>query len=122
MGVYRRLLETATEIEVHKYIAEAYRLRARIAVAENDHEKAVSEFGAALDELKRYPAPLVTWRTYSDLGRLEQSRGNADAAQAAFLNAQQIVEMCAANVTDEKLKATFLNSDAVKQVMAGAGQ
>jgi len=118
----RRLLETATEVEVHKYIAEAYRLRARIAVAANDSEKAISEFEAALDELKRYPAPLVAWRTYSDLGRLEQSRGNADAAQAAFLNAWQIVEMCAANVTDENLKSTFLTSEAVKLVVAGAGE
>jgi tetratricopeptide (TPR) repeat protein len=116
----QRLLNTANQYEVHKYIAEAHRLRAQIAIAANDPATAEAEFAAALDELQRYPAPLVAWRTYAALGRLEAERGRLTAAKAAFAKAAEIVNACAANVSDDNLRATFLNSKAVRRVMAGA--
>ncbi|MGH9962259.1 MAG: hypothetical protein ACREBC_34905, partial [Pyrinomonadaceae bacterium] len=116
----QRLLDTANQHEVHKYIAEARRLKGKIAVAASDPATAKTEFAAALDELKRYPAPLVAWRTYADLGRLHSAHGDQMAAQSAFAQAAEIVNACAANVTDDNLRATFLNSAAVREVMAGA--
>ncbi len=116
----QRLLDTASQHEVHKYIAEAHRLKARIAIAANDPGVADAEFTAALDELQRYPAPLVAWRTYADLGRLQSKLGDISAAQSAFSQAAEIVNACAANVTDDNLRATFLNSKAVREVMSGA--
>jgi tetratricopeptide (TPR) repeat protein len=118
----QRLLDTATEHEVHKYIAEAYRLRAEIAIALSDPSTAEAEFTAALDELKRYPAPLVEWKTCAALGRLESSRGNLTTARSAFSRAAEIVKACAASVTDDDLGATFLSSAAVGEVLAGAGE
>lgn len=115
----RRLLETANEHEVHKYIAEAHRLQAQIAIARGDLDGAAKEFAAGLEELKRHPAPLVAWRTYADLGRLHSERGDETAAKTAFTQAAEIVEACAANVRDDDLRATFLNSKAVSGVMAG---
>jgi len=81
---------------------------------------AESEFAAALEELDRYPAPLVAWRTLADLGRLQLDRGDQRAAQSSFNRAAEIVNACAANVTDDDLRATFLNSTAVREVMDGA--
>jgi serine/threonine protein kinase/tetratricopeptide (TPR) repeat protein len=115
----QRLLDTANQHEVHKYIAEAHRLKAQIAVAASDPPTAEAEFAAALDELDRYPAPLVAWRTYADLGRLQSKHGDPMAAQSAFTRAAEIVKTCAANVTDDNLRAIFLNSTAVREVMAG---
>jgi len=117
----QRLLDTANQHEVHKYIAEAHRLKAQIALAADDPAGAEAELAAALEELQRFPAPLIAWRTYSDLGRLQSEHGRRQDAQAAFTQAAAIVNACAANVTDEELRATFLNSKAVGQVMAGAG-
>jgi serine/threonine protein kinase/tetratricopeptide (TPR) repeat protein len=116
----QRLLDTAEEYEVHKYIAEAHRLKAQIAIAAGDLYAAQREFNAALDELQRYPAPLVEWKTYAALGRLESTRGNDPAARSAFTRAAEIVNACAASVTDDGLRATFLNSQAVQQVLASA--
>ena len=116
----QRLLDAANQHEVHKYIAEAHRLKARIAIAANDPAIAEAEFAAALDELQRYPAPLVAWRTYADLGRLHSDLGNQAAAQSAFTEAAEIVNACAANVTDDNLRTTFLTSKAVREVLAGA--
>ncbi|MGI9065044.1 MAG: serine/threonine-protein kinase PknK [Pyrinomonadaceae bacterium] len=115
----QRLLDTAKEHEVHKYIAEAHRLKAQIAIAASDPATAETEFAAALDELERHPAPLVAWRTYADLGRLQAQRGDPTAAQSSFNLAAEIVMACAANVSDNDLRATFLSSTAVREVMAG---
>ncbi len=73
----QRLLDTANQYEAHKYVAEAHRLKAQIAIAASDRATAEAELAAALDELQRYPAPLVAWRTYADLGRLQSERGEA---------------------------------------------
>lgn len=116
----QRLLDTAIEHEVHKYIAEAYRLKARIALAADDQETAYTQFRSALAELEQHPAPLVEWRTRADLGRLEQTRGNENEAREAFGRAREIIEECAANVSDENLRATFLNSAVVREVMSQA--
>lgn len=116
----QRLLDTASEHGVHKYIAEAHRLKAQIAIAANDQAGAELEFAAALEELQRYPAPLVAWRTYTDLGDLQRERGRLPDAQASFTRAAEIVNACAANVTDENLRATFLNSKIVRRLKAGA--
>gem|GEM_PF-3312400 len=116
----QRLLDTANQHEVHKYMAEGHRLRAQIAIAASDPATAEAEFAAALDQLHRYPAPLVAWRTYADLGRLQSERGDLTAAQSAFTQAAEIVKACAANVTDDNLRATFLNSTAVREVIDGA--
>jgi len=116
----QRLFVTATVHEVHKYRAEAYRLKARIAMAMGDLDSASTEFAAALDELGQYPAPLTAWRTYADLARMEQSRGNGRQAHEAYTRASEIIQMVASNVADEKLRATFLNSRAVGEVMGGA--
>jgi len=116
----QQLLDTANQYEANKYISEAHRLKAQIAVAANDPAVAESEFAAALEELDRYPAPLVAWRTLADLGRLQLDRGDQRAAQSSFNRAAEIVNACAANVTDDDLRATFLNSTAVREVMDGA--
>jgi tetratricopeptide (TPR) repeat protein len=116
----QRLLDTATEHEVHKYIADAHRLKAQIAIAAGDTATAETEFEASLDELQRYPAPLIAWRTYADLARLQSERGDTAAAQSSFKQAAEIVMSVAANVTDSDLRATFLSSTAVREVIAGA--
>jgi tetratricopeptide (TPR) repeat protein len=116
----QRLLDTAAQHEVHKYIAEAHRLKAQIAIAASDPATAEKEFAAALDELQRHPAPLVAWRTYADLGRLQAQRDDPTAAQSSFKQAAEIVMACAANVSDSDLRATFLSSKAVREVIAGA--
>ena len=116
----QRLLDTAGKYEVHKYIAVAHKLMAQIAVAEGDTSAAETEFAAALAELQKYPVPVVTWRTYAQLGRLKSSLGDVSAAREAFAKGAEIVNGIAANVADASLRETFLNSDAVREVMAGA--
>jgi tetratricopeptide (TPR) repeat protein len=113
----RSLLETATHHEARKYIAVARKLFAEIAIARGDLTEAEAQFNAALDLLREYPVPILVWKTYAALGRWRSRLGDKPAAREAFAQAAAIVRTIAANVTDERLRATFLNSPAVREVL-----
>jgi tetratricopeptide (TPR) repeat protein len=104
----RRLMETATEHEVHKYKAVAHGLLGEISIASGEPKAASRHFDAALAELKDHPAPLVAWRTYGGAARAKAACGDVNGAQEASARASEIVHMIAGNVSDEKLRNTFL--------------
>jgi serine/threonine protein kinase/tetratricopeptide (TPR) repeat protein len=104
-----RLQATATEHGVHKYIAVAHQLMARVSIASGDLSAAEQHFEAALAELNEYPVPVVAWKTYAGAARLKLTQGDVAGAQEAFGRASEIVNTIAANVSDEKLRNTFLN-------------
>lgn len=116
----RQLLDTATQYEAHKYIATAYKLFAEIAIKRGDVDRGEARLDAALDELRGYPAPLVAWKTHAALGRLRAQLGDSQAARSAFTQAAAIINQTAANVDDEKLRAIFLDSRAVREVLDGS--
>jgi tRNA A-37 threonylcarbamoyl transferase component Bud32/tetratricopeptide (TPR) repeat protein len=116
----RRLLETATHHNAHKYVAVAHKLLADAAAARGDLTAADEELKAALNELRDYPAPLAAWKTFAALGRLCLQRGDGREACDAFARAAAIVNQMAANVDDEQLRATFMSSAAVREVVIGS--
>src|SRR6201988_5138085 len=105
-----RLHATATEHEVHKYIAVAHHLRARVSLAANDLSEAEKNFDAALAELEKYPVPLVTWKVQDGRARLKTQMGQEAEAQEALARPSEIVNYIASNVNDENLRAKFLKA------------
>ena len=77
--------------------------------------KQKAHLNTALNQLAGYSVPLVEWKIYSLLGRVRLHLGDGSAAEA-FERASTIVQMIAANVHDEKLRASFLASPAVQEV------
>jgi len=65
----------ATRYEIRKYIGEAHKLQAGIAVARGDLESGREELGKSLDVLRAYPCPIVEWKVYADLGPLLTQQG-----------------------------------------------
>jgi tetratricopeptide (TPR) repeat protein len=116
----RRLLEAATHYEARKYIAISHKLLAEVATSRGDLTDAEVNLAAAFDQLQRYPAPLVAWKTYAVLGRLRRLMGDGESSRSAFAQAAAIVGEIAANVQDDGLRATFLNSTAVREILDGA--
>lgn len=105
-----RLYATATEHEVHKYIAVAHHLRAKVCLAGNDLTQAEKNFDLALAELERYPVPLVAWKVWAGKARLKTQLGQEAEAREASSRATEIVNFIASNVADETLRATFLTA------------
>jgi DNA-binding winged helix-turn-helix (wHTH) protein/tetratricopeptide (TPR) repeat protein len=116
-GCARQLLESATHYEARKYVAIARKIRAELAVARRDLATAEAELNSALNLLQKYPAPLAAWKIHSGLGRLRLRGGNPSSAREAFDEAVRIIRMIAANVDDQTLRSTFLESPAVRDVL-----
>ena len=114
------LFSTASHFKTRKYVAVAHKLRSEIAIAEGNPEVACGEYQAALDVLDEYPVPVVRWRVLAGLGKLLSSTGDAAGSLKAFGEAKKIVEEIAANVFDNSLRTTFMESEAVQEVMSGA--
>ncbi len=115
-----RLFNAANEFKARKYVAAAHKLRGVIAVAEGDNEGARAAFNKALTVLEQYPVPVVKWKVLADLGRLLKANGEHDEAKKAFSSAREIIHDAAFHVKDEALRATFLTSHAVKEIMSEA--
>ena len=109
-----RLMATASEHEVHKYIAVAHNLMARISVRAGELEAAEKYFDAALAELRDYPAPLVAWRVHAGRARLKSKMGDVAGAEEASARATEIINLIASNVKDENLRNTFLSATSDK--------
>ena len=105
-----RLHASATEHEVHKYIAVAYQLMGRVSIASGDFAEADKHFDDALAEMEQYPAPLVAWKVHAARAQLKSKMGDEAGAKEASAQAFEIVNAIAANVTDEKLRDGFLKS------------
>jgi tetratricopeptide (TPR) repeat protein len=105
-----RLMETATEHEVHKYIAVAHHLNGKVSVAAGELAEAEKHFDSALAELQQYPVPLVAWKVHAGQARLKSQLGDTAGARDAAAKASEIVNSIAANVSDENLRNTFLKA------------
>jgi tetratricopeptide (TPR) repeat protein len=116
-GYARLLLDAATRYEARKYIVIAHKLLAESAIAGNNLAEAETQLTNALLQFAGYSVPLVAWRIYSMLGRVRLQLSRGSAAEA-FERASTILEMIAANVHEETLRASFLGSPAVREVFA----
>jgi tetratricopeptide (TPR) repeat protein len=115
-----RLLELSTRYEARKYVAIAHRLLAEAAAAGGNLPRAETELKTALDLLRKYPTPPTTWKIHALLGRLYAQMNHPNAARQACAEAAAVVKKMGDNISDERLRNTFLNSAAVREVMAGA--
>ena len=70
-------------------------------------------------ELSRFPAPLIEWKIYAELGSLRKKTGDSQEATIAYSRASAIVERIAAGVYEQELRQTFLESREVLEVMIG---
>lgn len=60
--------------------------------------------------------------TDAALGRLRLQAGDVVSAREAFAQAAAIAHTIAAHTSDESLRATFLDSSAVREVLDGGGR
>jgi DNA-binding winged helix-turn-helix (wHTH) protein/tetratricopeptide (TPR) repeat protein len=101
------LLERARYYEAHKYVALAYMLRAEIAMTSGQPATAETEIDAAVEELERYPAPLVAWKAHGLRARVYSSLGQRVAAERAYAAAADAARDIADHIADSDLRQRF---------------
>jgi hypothetical protein len=112
-------LTNSTQHGPPKYVGVAHKILGEIAMGRGDLAKAEAELAAALEPFRTRPAPLVTWKIYSTLGRLHVLKNDAQAAREAFAQGTDIIQKIASTISDERLRSTFLNAPAVQEVLRG---
>ena len=117
----QRAKDISNEFKCRKYLAVAHKLSAEIELAEGNLDSARSELEQALKILDDYPVPVVRWRVLADLGHVLNETGDSVGAKAALANSREIIEHIASHVNDEALRSTFINSQAVQQVLTVVG-
>jgi ATP/maltotriose-dependent transcriptional regulator MalT len=114
------LLTNSTQHGPPKYVGIAHKILAEIAMARGNLASAEAELAAALEPFRTRPAPLVTWKIYSTLGKLHVLKNDAHAAREAFAQGAHIIQKIVSTITDEQLRSTFLSAPAVQEVLRGS--
>jgi hypothetical protein len=117
----RQMLANCEKNSVAKYTAIGRRLLGEIAAVGGDLNRAEEELIGSLEPFVTHPMPLIEWRHHAALGRLLTSRNRPAAAREAYQRAETFVKELAGNIADLEQRKRFLEMDAVREVVAGAG-
>ena len=79
-------------------------------------EEAVECFEKARNLADQMGYPPLMWKTRFSLGKIYSQQGDYDAAKKSLAEASTIIERMASNVSDTKVKDTFLSSEPVQAV------
>ncbi len=116
-----RLLQAARRHGALTYVVASHRLSAESALLAGDSSMAAAWLEQARAALGSAPAPLEAWRVHALDGRCHAALGDGAGASAAWGRAAALVQAIAAATDETALRATFLGSPAVREVLAGAG-
>jgi tetratricopeptide (TPR) repeat protein len=117
-----RLVELAERFGAPNFVATAERIRGQLALDRNEGVAEASvRLARALAALTDRPAPLEAWKSGRVLALLRQRQSDDAGAQAAFREAAQAVGTIAAGTRDPRLRAGFLATPSVREVLGQAG-
>jgi len=85
-------------------------LLARIAMQVGDPEAAGAEIAAALAKIEKIQTPVLAYQAQFLMGQLAYSRGNGNAALAAYLEARKSLEALRSRLHSEELKIAFVKN------------
>ena len=116
----RTLLENARNHGIPKYTAIGRRLLGEISAARGDLNTAEETLAQSLEPFATHPMPLIEWRNHVALGRLLAARNRPAASREAFGRAEALVQRLGESILDSSVRASFLKTNAVREVLAGA--
>jgi len=116
-----QLLGLARRHGARDYRCSAERVHAEVALATGEGvEPASRRLGQAVEELRRWPAPLEAWLAGRVLGRVRRHLGDEAGAAEAFREAAAAVRTIASGINDPALREGFLAAAPVREVLAAA--
>jgi DNA-binding NtrC family response regulator/tetratricopeptide (TPR) repeat protein len=111
-----RCLELATRSNARKNLVKGWRLSGEIARSRRHWDDAEQALRQALAVAEQIGNPPQLWATHAALARLELERGRPDAARAAALAAQRVIDGALAGLDDPGLRASLERAPVVQLV------
>ena len=100
------------------YRALAYEVSARVAIAEQDLNRAQELIAKAVQEMEGYEVPLAQWRVHGTAAELHQRLGNrALAEHHRELSRTTIIKLANSLPADEPLRETFLSAPIIRKIL-----
>lgn len=110
-------LAIARDTQARKNIARSCRLRGEALLATGDVEKARAALCHALSTGIKLKSPSLIWSCRLALAQLEESTGDAKAAQGYYFEAAHIIFDIANRLTDPALSQPFLAAQPVQTII-----
>jgi class 3 adenylate cyclase/tetratricopeptide (TPR) repeat protein len=120
MSLAAECLALAHATDSKKNIVKGRRLRGQALLARGELDGAQKELDMALDMAKESSNPPQLWKTWAAVGELRRLRGDRERSREAFREAASVISGIAAELTDDKLRETFLMSYPVRVIEAAA--
>jgi len=118
-----RLETVAARINARNYLCAAARLAAEAALAgRGELVEARSKLERALAAVRDLAVPLESWKSRRVLALLRRRLGDVAGAREAFAASAADIDTIARGTDEPALRASFLDSPAVRQVLEQAGR
>jgi tetratricopeptide (TPR) repeat protein len=113
-----RFLEVALATEERTYQGLAWEANARVAMAEQEWERAGKCVAKALSTIEGYEVPLAAWRVHSTAAQLYARHGESEASSACReLSRATIMKLADSLAPEEPLRTIFLSAPTVRRVL-----
>jgi class 3 adenylate cyclase/tetratricopeptide (TPR) repeat protein len=115
-----RCLELAVHNSSRKNVVKGRRLRAEVLIRQSRLQEAEEELSTALELAHEVGNPPQLWKTHAAIGDLRRTQGRSEEAGHAYAEALSIIDTVAGSLSDQPLRATFLESNHVEGIRRAA--
>jgi tetratricopeptide (TPR) repeat protein len=116
MKCAQKAFSIAKETRNPRGMIRANRHMGEIYIKNMEFSKAETKLNLAISDAKELGNPYQLWKTHYDLGKLKEAQGMNREAKEQYREALEVIENIGSNLTDEKIRKIFLNSDLILEI------
>jgi DNA-binding winged helix-turn-helix (wHTH) protein len=114
-----RLLDMSLATEERTWQGLAWEINARVALANQDHNRARECIEKAVSTVQGFEVPLAAWRVHATAARIAEASGNLESARShRALSRATILRLANSLPEQEPLRNIFLSAPAVARVLS----
>jgi hypothetical protein len=112
------LLKASLATEEHTWRALAFDANTRVAIAEQDLDRAQEFIAKALQAMEGFEAPLVHWRVHATAAELNRRTGKRSLAERHQKSScTTIMKLVNSLPAEESLRGIFLSAPIVREIL-----
>ena len=114
----KQFLQVTLATEERMFRALAFEANARLAIAEQDFDRAQDFIAQALKTMEGYEVPLAHWRVHATAAELYRNSGDWDLAERHLeLSRETIMKLANSLAPEEPLRQIFLSAPTIRRIL-----